>query len=74
MLVVAFNDDLHGPTAATQAKALAQDSEVLAVVGPWSAETAAAVEPILAEAGIPMLAAPDTPLPPPGEMDGCGAG
>ena len=39
VMVVAFNDDLHGPTAAAQAKALALDPEVLAVVGPWSAET-----------------------------------
>ena len=48
VLVVAFNDDLHGPTAAAQAKALALDPEVLAVVGPWSVETVAAAEPILA--------------------------
>ena len=51
VMVVAFNDDLHGPTAAAQAKALALDPEVLAVVGPWSAETVEAVAPILAEAG-----------------------
>ena len=68
--VVAFNDDLHGPTAGAQAKALALDPEVLGVVGPWSAETVAAAEPILAEAGLPLLAAPDTPLPPAGEKWG----
>ena len=51
VMVVAFNDDLHGPAAADQAKALALDPEVLAVVGPWSAETVAAAGPILAEAG-----------------------
>ena len=68
--VVAFNDDLHGPTAAAQAQALALDPEVLAVVGPWSAETAAAAASILAEAGLPVLTAADTPIPPPGEKWG----
>ena len=68
--VVAFNDDLHGPTAAAQAQALALDPEVLAVMGPWSAETAAAAAPILAEAGIPVLTAADTPIPRPGEKWG----
>jgi ABC-type branched-subunit amino acid transport system substrate-binding protein len=67
VLVVAFNDDLHGPTAAAQAQALALDPEVLAVVGPWTAETVAAVEPILAEAGILMLAETDSSIPPSGE-------
>jgi ABC-type branched-subunit amino acid transport system substrate-binding protein len=67
VLVVAFNDDLHGPAAAAQAQALAQDPEVLAVVGPWTAETAAAAAPILAEAGIPVLVATGTSIPPPGE-------
>jgi ABC-type branched-subunit amino acid transport system substrate-binding protein len=70
VLVVAFNDDLHGPTAAAQAKALALDPEVLAVVGPWSVETAAAAAPILAEAGIPMLVETGTPIPLPGEKWG----
>jgi ABC-type branched-subunit amino acid transport system substrate-binding protein len=70
VLVVAFNDDLHGPAAADQAKALALDPEVLAVVGPWTAETLAAAGPILAEAGLPMLAATDTPIPPAGEKWG----
>ena len=69
-MVVAFNDDLHGPTAAAQAKALALDPEVLAVVGPWSAETAAAAAPILAEAGLPVLTAADVSIPPSGEKWG----
>ena len=68
--VVAFNDDLHGPTAAAQAQALALDPEVLGVVGPWSAETAAAAAPILAAAGLPVLTAADTSIPPPGEKWG----
>ncbi len=46
VLVVAFNDDLHGPTVATQAQALALDPEVVGVLGPWSAETAAAAAPV----------------------------
>jgi ABC-type branched-subunit amino acid transport system substrate-binding protein len=70
VVVVAFNDDLHGPTAAAQAQALALDPEVLAVAGPWSAETAAAAQPILAEAGLPLLAASDTPIPQSGEKWG----
>lgn len=67
VLVVAFNDDLHGPTAAGQARALAQDPGVLAVIGPWTAETAAAAGPILAAAGMPVLAETGTAVPPPGE-------
>ena len=67
VMVVAFNDDLHGPTAAAQANAIGLDPEVLGVVGPWSAETAAAAAPILAEAGLPVLTAADTSIPPSGE-------
>jgi ABC-type branched-subunit amino acid transport system substrate-binding protein len=63
VLVVAFNDDLHGPTAAAQARALALDGEVAAVVGPWSAETVAAAAPILAEAGLPFIARADLAVP-----------
>jgi ABC-type branched-subunit amino acid transport system substrate-binding protein len=70
VMVVAFNDDLHGPTAAAQAKALALDPEVLGVVGPWTAETAAAAAPILAAAGLPVLIAADTSIPPPGQKWG----
>jgi ABC-type branched-subunit amino acid transport system substrate-binding protein len=70
VLVVAFNDDLHGPTAAAQARALALDGEVVAVVGPWSAETVAAAAPILAEAGLPFIARADLALPAAGERWG----
>ena len=70
VLVVAFNDDLNGPNAAAQAQALALDPEVLAVVGPWSAETVAAAAPILAAAGLPVLASAGTSAPPPGEKWG----
>ena len=67
VLVVAFNDDLHGPTAANQARALAQDPGVLAVIGPWTAETAAAARPILAAAGLPQLGGGPIPVPAAGE-------
>ena len=70
VLVVAFNDDLDAPTAAAQAQALALDPDVLAVVGPWTAETAAAAQPILAEAGLPALAATDVSIPSSGEKWG----
>lgn len=70
VLVVAFNDNLSAPSAAAQAQALALDPEVLAVIGPWTAETATAAAPILAAAGLPQLAATDTSIPPPGEKWG----
>ena len=70
VLVVAFNDDLDAPTAAAQAKALALDADVMAVVGPWTAETAAAARPILAEAGLAALAATDVSIPVSGEKWG----
>ena len=70
VLVVAFNDDLDAPTAAAQAQALALDADVLGVVGAWSVETAAAARPILAEAGLPALAATDVSLPSSGEKWG----
>jgi ABC-type branched-subunit amino acid transport system substrate-binding protein len=70
VLVVAFNDDLYAPTAVAQAQALALDPDVLAVVGPWSAETAAAATPILAAAGLPALIATGVPIPSSGEKWG----
>lgn len=70
VLVVAFDDDLHGPTAAAQARALALDGEVAAVLGPWSPETVAAAAPILAEAGLPFIAGADLAVPAAGERWG----
>jgi ABC-type branched-subunit amino acid transport system substrate-binding protein len=70
VLVVAFNDDLHGPTAAAQAQALALDADVLGVIGPWSAETTAVATPILAAAGLPALVVTGVPLPSSGEKWG----
>jgi ABC-type branched-subunit amino acid transport system substrate-binding protein len=67
VLVVAFNDDLHAPTAAAQAEALALDPDVLGVVGAWSAETANAARPILARAGLPVLITGWSPVPSSGQ-------
>ncbi len=53
--LVALNDDLDPPTAARQAQALAQDTDLLAVIGPSDIATAQAAAPILAAAGIPTL-------------------
>jgi ABC-type branched-subunit amino acid transport system substrate-binding protein len=70
VLVVAFNDDLDASTAASQAQALAPDADVLGVVGPWTAETAAAARPVLAQAGLPALVATDVSIPTSGEKWG----
>lgn len=48
--VVAFNDNLDPVTAAEQARALALDKDVVAVVGPFTQETADAARPILTAA------------------------
>lgn len=61
--VVAFNDNLDPATAEQQAAALALDPDVFGVVGPFSAETAAAVAPLLASKGIPLAAVPSTDAP-----------
>ncbi|MGQ9768865.1 MAG: ABC transporter substrate-binding protein, partial [Anaerolineae bacterium] len=53
--LVALNDDLDPPTAVRQAQALAQDGDVVAVLGPFDQATAAAAAPILQAAGIPTL-------------------
>lgn len=70
VLVVAFNDDLYGPTAASQARALALDPDVMAVLGPWSAETVASVAPILDEASLASVARADLAAPPAGQKWG----
>lgn len=62
--LVALNDDLDPATAASQARALAQDSAIMAVLGPFGQDTAATAAPILNAAGIStMLAAPSDALP-----------
>jgi hypothetical protein len=55
--LVALNDDLDAREAASQARALVQDPDVLAVIGLWSDETSQSAAPILAEAGVPVLLA-----------------
>jgi branched-chain amino acid transport system substrate-binding protein len=60
LAVVAFNDNMDPATAADQARALAADRDVVAVVGPFDAATAASAGPVLAEAGVaarPVLSA-----------------
>jgi ABC-type branched-subunit amino acid transport system substrate-binding protein len=51
-MVVAFNDNLDPATAAEQAQALALDRDVVAVIGPFTQETADAARPILEAAGL----------------------
>ena len=55
--LVAVNDNSDGRSAAFQAQALAQDRDVLAVIGPWTTVTAQGAAPVLAAAGIPSLVA-----------------
>lgn len=54
LAVVAFNDNLDPQTAVEQAKALALDKDVVAVIGPFTQETADAARPALAAAGLPF--------------------
>jgi hypothetical protein len=67
VLVVAFNDDLDPPRAAEQARALALDGDVIAVLGPWTRPAAEAAGPILAGAGLPFIARADLAAPAWGE-------
>jgi len=69
--LVALNDDLDPRAAAAQAKALAQDPDVLAALGPWSGQTVAAAAPILSQAGIPALVAAALEDPPAGVFSLC---
>jgi ABC-type branched-subunit amino acid transport system substrate-binding protein len=62
--LVALNDDGEPAASAAQARALAQDPDVVAALGPWGSDTAAAVAPVLREAGVAALAvAPQAPGP-----------
>ena len=54
---MALNDDGIPTGSANQAGALAQDPDVLAVIGPWDSAEAAAAVPVLQNAGIPVLVA-----------------
>lgn len=64
LLLVALNDDLDPAAAAAQAAALAGDSSVIAVVGPFTMPTAARAAPVLAELGVPTLVAAPLDSPP----------
>jgi ABC-type branched-subunit amino acid transport system substrate-binding protein len=59
--VVAFNDSLDPAMAAQQARALALEGDVMAVVGPFSAAAVDAARPILADGGLAHIspASPD---------------
>jgi hypothetical protein len=58
--LIALNDDLDPEGAAMQARALAQDRDVLAVIGLWSEATAQSAAPVLEKSGVPtLLSAPD---------------
>lgn len=68
--LVALNDDLDPAVAAAQARALLQDDAVLAVVGPFGGEPAAAAAPILFTAGLPALVAAPLGAAPQGTANG----
>lgn len=53
--VVALDDSLDPTMAAQQARALALDPDVIAVIGPFSEEGAESVEIVLAAAAVPNL-------------------
>ncbi len=53
--LVALNDEAYGPEAGAQARILARDPEVVAVLGPWTAATLETATPILADANIAMI-------------------
>ncbi len=62
--LVALNDDLDPRAAARQAQALVYDADVAAVLGPFDQVTAGSAVPILARAGVSVLAAaPQADLP-----------
>ena len=63
--LVALNDDGAPATAARQVAALAADPDVMAVIGPWQAETARAAAAALPSAGLAAIipaALPDADL------------
>jgi branched-chain amino acid transport system substrate-binding protein len=63
--LVALNDDGMPATAARQVAALAADPAVVAIIGPWQAETAQAAAPALQAAGLVAIipaALPDADL------------
>jgi ABC-type branched-subunit amino acid transport system substrate-binding protein len=77
--LTAINDDLDPATAARQVEVLAQDPSLLAVLGPWTIDTAASAGSSLARTGLPALLAaplaqaesgndPAALCPPPGEL------
>jgi hypothetical protein len=53
--LVAVNDDSDPQAGANQARALASDPDVIAVLGPFSSETAAAARQVAQAAGLAMI-------------------
>ncbi len=53
--LVVVNDNNDPPAAAREARTLAVDPEVLAIIGPFTAETAAAVATVAPGRGIPWI-------------------
>ncbi len=53
--LVVLNDDDDPATAAQQVRGLAQDADVVVVLGPWTGDTAAAAIPAYAAAALPAL-------------------
>lgn len=71
--VVALNDDSDPEAAARQARRLAEDADVVAVLGPFDFVTAQAAAPPLGEAGLPALVAAPLESPRPGILSLCPA-
>lgn len=69
--LVAWNDDMDGRSAAAQARALALDGDLLAVLGPWTDAAAGGAIPVLAQAGVPELVIPSASELPPGILSAC---
>lgn len=55
--LVALNDDSYGPEAAAQARLLALDPEIVAVLGPWIGSTLEAAAPVLTEGRLATVGA-----------------
>ncbi|MBI4771621.1 MAG: ABC transporter substrate-binding protein [Chloroflexi bacterium] len=62
--LVALDDSGDPAQAAEQARKLAADPQVLAVLGHWLDETTLAAAPLYAQAGVPLLATTSARLPP----------
>jgi len=71
VMLVALDDSLDPRAAVSQADALAEDPDLVAVLGPFETATARSAAPILAQAGIPVLVAAPLADPPHGIYSLC---